>query len=107
MLLLTDGDEDGSSTSSLKDAASTATADDVAVDAVYIGPPDEQPPELTDLMTEAGGQVRSSDPDDLATIFQDAAEAIRSQLLIAAELPDDVTGFGNVEVRVMAGDHPV
>jgi tight adherence protein B len=104
VLLLTDGDEDGHSETSLEDAAATATADDVAVDAVYIGPPGEQPPELTELMTEAGGQVVSSDPADLETIFQDAAEAIGNQLLIEAELPSDVTGFGNVEVRVMAGD---
>ncbi len=104
VLLLTDGDEDGSSKMLLEDAAAAATADDVAVDAVYIGPPDEQPPELTDLMTEAGGQVRSSDPDDLAMIFEDAAEAIGNQLLIEAELPGDVTGFGNVEVTVKAGE---
>ena len=66
VLLLTDGDEAGESKTSLEDAAAAATADDVAVDAVYIGPPDERPPELTNLMTEAGGQVTSSDPADLA-----------------------------------------
>ena len=107
VLLVTDGDEDGSSKVALEDAASTATADDVAVDAIYIGPPAQQPPELTDLMTEAGGQVRSSDPIDLAKIFQETAEAIGNQLLIDAELPGDITGFGNVVVSVMAGDIPL
>ncbi len=43
-------------------------------------------------MTAAGGQVISSDPADLADVFQDAAEAISNQLLIEAELPADVTG---------------
>jgi tight adherence protein B len=104
VLLLTDGDESGHSTTSLEDAAATATADDVAVDAVYIGPPEELPPVLTELMSEANGQVFSGDPAEVAAIFEQAAEAIGSQLLVKADLPEDVSGFGNVEVSVKAGD---
>ena len=55
-------------------------------------------------MTGAGGHVISSDPDELARILQDAAEAILSQLLVKADLPEDISGFGNVEVTVQAGD---
>ena len=59
LLLLTDGNEDGSSTTTF-DQAVTAVGDDIAVGAVYIGSAASPPPELSELVTEAGGQVLTS-----------------------------------------------
>jgi len=103
LLLLTDGNEDGSSTTTL-DQAVAATDDDIAVGAVYIGSSASPPPELSELVTEAGGQLLTSGTDDLENFFQDAAEAISSQLQVTADLPEGVRGFGNVEVSARAGD---
>jgi tight adherence protein B len=103
LLLLTDGNEDGSSTATL-DQAVDAAGDDIAVGAVYIGSSATQPPELNQLVTEAGGQVLTSSPEELKKFFDDAAQAISSQLQVTAELPASIRGFGNVEVSVHAGD---
>ncbi len=103
VLLLTDGNEDGSSTTTLDDAVARATEEDIAVGAVYIGAAATPPPELIDLVTGSGGQVLTSDTTDLTNVFQNAAEAISSQLRVTAELPSDAHGFGNVEVSVRAG----
>lgn len=103
IVLLTDGNEDGSSGIALDDAVSRATDDDVAVDAVYIGPTEEQPRELQDLVTGAGGQVIASDTADLAGVFRDAAQAISDQVLIDVKLSIDAGDSGNVLVSVDAG----
>jgi len=104
VLLLTDGNEDGSSTQSLEEAVDAATDDDVAVDAVYIGDDGAQPPELLQLVEGAGGQVITSATAGLAAVFQQAAQAISSQLLVKATLPESAPESGNVVVSAKAGD---
>ena len=105
VLLLTDGNEDGSSDLTLEEAADHATDDGVTVDAVFIGEDGQtQPPELVDLVGSAGGRVVSSQPDELADVFEKAAQAISSQLLVTASLPADAAAAGNVQVSARAGD---
>lgn len=103
VLLLTDGNEDGSSQASLDEVVQSMTDDGVAVDAVYIGDEAAQPPELQELLQGVGGQVISSATADLAAVFEQAALAISSQLLVTAPLPAGVSQSGNVSVTATAG----
>lgn len=103
VLLLTDGDEDGSSELTLEAAVAHATDDGVTVDAVYIGEGPVQPPELQELISGSGGQVVSTETVDLGTVFEQAAQAITRQLSVEATLPDGLAGSGNVVVSAQAG----
>ena len=102
VLMLTDGNEYGNSTTTLAQAVGKATDDDVAVDAVYIGDT-AAPTELSDLVTGAGGQVVLAATGSLDAAFQRFAAAISSQLFVTAKLPADVPGSGNVVVSAQAG----
>ncbi|MGH8891901.1 MAG: vWA domain-containing protein, partial [Actinomycetes bacterium] len=102
VLLLTDGNEDGSSDLTLDGAVGRATDDGVAVGAVYIGEDGQQPPELTQLIGDAGGQVVTAGTDDLASAFADFAQAISTQLVVKA--PVRLGTSGNVLVSGRAGD---
>jgi tight adherence protein B len=97
VLLLTDGNEDGSSTTTIDEAVAKATDDDVTVDAVYIGDA-AQPHELSRLVTSAGGQVFEGGTADLNVIFGRLAAAIKNQVVVTASLPDGTPSSGNVEV---------
>jgi tight adherence protein B len=103
VLLLTDGNEDGSSTLTLDEAVAHATDDGVTMDAVYISDGPVQPPELQQLIGDANGQVVTTDTADLGDVFERAAQAISRQLSITAPLPDDVAESGNVVVTARAG----
>ena len=103
VLLLTDGNEDGSSTATLDEAVATASDSGVPVNAVYIGDDPQQPPELDELVAGTDGKVVTSDATDLAQVFESAAAAISSQLLVEAALPEGVGTSGNVVVSAVAG----
>ena len=103
VLLLTDGNEDGSSERTLEEAVLAASSDDVSLDAVYIGDEGREPPELVKLVVGAGGQVVTSAPDELAAVFEKAAQAISSQLEITATIPPGVTS-GTIVVTARAGE---
>lgn len=103
VLLLTDGNEFGNSTRTLEEAVAAATEDGVALDAVFIGESGVPPAELTQLVTGAGGQVVTSATADLAAVFERAAAAISSQILITATLPKDAPKSGNFSVTATAG----
>jgi len=103
VVLLTDGNEDGSSALTIEQAIGHATDDGVTVDAVYISDGAVQPPELQALIDGVGGQVVSADTVDLTTVFAQAAEAISRQLSVEATLPDGVSGSGTVVVTAQAG----
>lgn len=107
VLLLTDGNEDGSSSRTVEEAIGSATDDGVTVDAVYIGADAQQPPELRQLVEGAGGQVVTSDAAGLAAVFQQAAQAISNQLVVTADLPAGTQESGNVVVAATAGDIPL
>jgi tight adherence protein B len=103
VIVLTDGNESGSSGLSLEEAVGHATDDGVTVDAVYISDNPEQPPELQQLIGGAGGTVRTSDPAGLAAAFEEAAGAITNQLLVTAPLPEGISSSRNVVVTAQAG----
>ena len=104
VLMLTDGNEDGSSTLTLDEAVAHATDDGVTMDAVYISDGPVPPPELQKLIGDAGGQVVTADTADLGDVFERAAQAISRQLSIEAPLPADVASSGDVVVSAQAGD---
>ena len=108
MLLLTDGNEDGSSRTTAAEAASAATDNDVAMDAVYFGPDGQQPRKLTDLVLDrTGGTVASADDSaQLDALFTGVARSISSQLVITAALPSTVPRSGTVAVTATAGGVP-
>lgn len=103
VLLLTDGDEAGSDDKTMQDAILATTDDDVSMDAVYIGDAGRQPPELQQLITAVGGRIALTATEDLAAVFEQAAQAISRQLLVTAPLPDGVTS-GDVVVTAQAGE---
>ncbi|MCY7373802.1 MAG: type II secretion system F family protein [Spirochaetaceae bacterium] len=104
VVLLTDGNEDGSSELSLTEAIGHATDDGVTVDAVYISDGVTQPPELQELIAGAGGQVVTAGTVDLASVFAGSARAIANQLSVSATLPEGAEGSGTVTVRALAGE---
>ena len=103
VVLLTDGNEDGSSELTLEGAIGHAIDDGVTVDAVYISDGPVQPPELQRLIAGAGGQVVTADTVDLAAVFAQAAQAITRQLSVEANLPEGADGSGTVVVTAEAG----
>jgi tight adherence protein B len=107
VIALTDGDESGASTMTLTEAARHANDDGVQVDAVYIGDDAQAPPELQGLVAAAEGDIVTSDPAELETVFRKYAEDIASQVLITAQLPEGVSPPGTVVVAANVGDVPV
>lgn len=108
VVLLTDGNEDGSSRLSLEGALGHINDDGVTLDAVYIGEGGQaQPPELVELLDRAGGRVVTSGTADLADVFKQTAAAISSEILITAPLPPGEKGASNAFVAAIAGGTPV
>ena len=101
VVLLTDGEDYGNSTSSPQ--AAIDAAKDVAVEAVYIGSRPEVPTDLDGLVRGTDGNVQRAATADLSTAFQRFAQAIESQLLVTVDLPADLPPSGNIVVSAKAG----
>jgi tight adherence protein B len=103
ILLLTDGDDVGSTTS-LSQAVTAVTNSGIALDAVYIGPSPTVPPDLQDLVDGARGQVLEPQPAQLAKVFAVAARAISSQVQITVEVPPRFAGrTADIAITATAG----
>ena len=104
IVLLTDGTDDGSTTTI--DAAAAAVRDaEVSLTAVSFG---TQPAQTAALRTLAdagqGGVIATDAAADLAQAFQQAAREIGNQLVIEVAVPDALKGqSGNLTVRADAG----
>jgi tight adherence protein B len=103
VLLLTDGNETGSSAKNLEQVVSQVNDAGVALDAVYINPDATQPAELVSLVTGSGGQVVPAGTANLADVFRQAADAISNRLEITATLPKGFIGGADVAVTAHAG----
>ena len=103
VLLLTDGNQFGNSSTTPEAVIAKATDAQIAVDAVYIGSDPAPPAELDQIVTGAGGSIVQSDSAGLATVFRRAAEAIQSQLVVTAQLPEALPASGNVDISAQAG----
>jgi len=106
VLLLTDGDDYGDSTATVDSVVESATEQNVAVDAVYIGDDGAPPVELSSMVEGTGGQLITSGVDDLTAAFKQAASAISSQIVITADIPPNAPESGNVGVTAEAGSVP-
>jgi tight adherence protein B len=107
VLTLTDGAESGS-TRSLAEAIAAVKASGAALDAVYIGPLATPPAELTNLVAGTGGRVLDPATGQLATVFENAARAISSQVQITIPVPARLSGTSaDVTVTAVAGGVPI
>jgi tight adherence protein B len=103
VLLLTDGNETGSSAKNLEQVVTQVNEAGVALDAVYINPDATQPAELVSLVTDAGGQVVPAGTANLADVFRQAADAISNRLEITANLAKGFVGGADVAITARAG----
>jgi len=102
VLMLTDGENNGGN-SGLANAVAAVNASGAALDAVYIGPLATPPPDLSSLVVGAGGHVLDPALGDLASVFQDAARAITSQVQITVPVPARLAGkSADVTVTALA-----
>jgi tight adherence protein B len=103
VLLLSDGADDGSSTSSLADATQSIAQAQVVFDAVALG----TGAQLTTLkaMTTAGkgDLVATNQASDLSAIFAESANAISNQLQVLVDVPADQLSNQQLTVRAQAG----
>jgi tight adherence protein B len=107
VILLTDGNEDGSSSLSQDGALSRLNDDGVGLDAVYIDDSGSTPLELVELVGGADGILATAGTEELAGIFGRYAAAIENQLVIEAPVTDDLPSAGSVVVTVTAGDQTI
>jgi tight adherence protein B len=103
VLLLSDGNEYGNSTTTLPEAVGHATDDGVRINSVYIGPEAVAPTELSELVTGTQGTIAKAGTADLSTVFQQAAEDIKTQISITGALPAGVASSAQVVVTAKAG----
>jgi tight adherence protein B len=106
VLVLSDGQEFGNSTTTQDDVVTKAGAAHVAIDAVYIGT-GAAPASLAGLTTPTNGTLVSATTADLSQLFKERAAAISSQILITATLPDTVGPSAKVVVTAQAGATPL
>ena len=102
LLVLSDGADTGSTTTS-DELAATASESGIVVDVVALAQSPEQQSTLEGLAAAAGGQVIPSDASALEAVFSAQAEALASQVLVTFELPDGVSGEQTVEASLTAG----
>jgi len=102
VLLLTDGDEVGSTTT-FAAAVAAVTRSGATLDAVYIGSNPTSPPDLEQLVAGVHGRVLKPQQSDLATVFEGAARALSSQVQITAKIPARLGGTtSDVAVTALA-----
>jgi tight adherence protein B len=107
VLTLTDGD-DVRSNATKDDAVAAVKASGAALDAVYIGPDPVPPADLVTLVAGAGGQVLDPQLAELASVFEQAARAISSQVQITVQVPARLAGkSADVRVAATAGGVPI
>lgn len=104
IVLLTDGQDDGSRTT-LTTAAAIVKGSRANLTAVSIGTARAQTGALRTLANAgSGGLVATDRTDDLAGAFRQAAREIDNQLVVDVPVPDDVKGTsGNLTVTATAG----
>ena len=105
IVLLTDGQDDGSKTT-LRKAAATVKGSKANLTAVSIGTAKAQVGALRTLADAgSGGLVATNRADQLASAFRQAAREIDNQLVIDVQVPAEVKGSsGNLTVTAAAGD---
>lgn len=107
VLLLSDGNEYGNSSTNLPDAVDHATKSGVRIDGVYIGPEAVPPPELGQLVQGTGGRAAKAGTDELAGIYTQFAQDLRTQISITGRVPAGVPRSAQVVVQARAGGQPV
>jgi tight adherence protein B len=107
VVLLTDGNDYGQQTTTLEDATAVVRAANVTLDAVFIG--DGSPPDELTRLAQASqtGSVSPASVETVQAIFRRFAQAITTQLIINADVPDTVASAGNIVVSVDAGGSPL
>ncbi len=103
VLLLSDGADDGSSTSSLADATRSIAQAQVVFDAVALGT-GAQLATLKAMTTAGKGDlVATNQASDLSAIFAESANAISNQLQVVAKVPADQLSNQQLTVSAQAG----
>jgi tight adherence protein B len=109
IVLLSDGN-DTASTATLAQATATVTASKVALDAVSLGKAEQAQSAALTALTKAGrGQLVSVDqPQELTKVFESAAQAIASQVLVDVTVPPGVMGTSKpLAISATAGTQTV
>lgn len=104
IVLLTDGQDDGSATT-LSKAAATVKGSKANLTAVSIGTNAKQTGALRTLADAgSGGLVATNGTSRLAAAFEQAAREIDNQLVVVVQVPPEVRGTsGNLTVTAAAG----
>ncbi|MEJ7833481.1 MAG: type II secretion system F family protein [Nocardioides sp.] len=89
LLVLSDGAD--TSNTPLKDVTSALTDGELLVQVVALDQSGLDLAALRDLAAAGGGEVLSADSDALAAVFSAEAEVLANQVLVTAQVPDDVT----------------
>lgn len=103
VLLLSDGKDQGKG-SSLEEAITAATDQEVVVDVVSM---DQQPKQLAtmqEISDATGGEVIPADPAALAQIFTDRAAALNRAMLVTFTPPPGDNTDASLEISLQAGD---
>jgi len=102
ILVLTDGQD--TTTTSLQSVVSSIKSAGAIVDVVSLATSSQGKAALTQIAGAGNGQVLSSNPAALKSVFENEANTLASQILVTATLPANLTGKeGNLAVSVTAG----
>lgn len=104
VLVLSDGKDAGTSTTSLADAVDAAKDNGVVVDAVALEQGAQARSRLREITEQSGGDlVRADDPAALEELFAKQAESYNQQLLVQFPRPPAAPMEAQIEVSLTAG----
>ncbi len=107
VLLLSDGADVGS-TATIEDVTATVRDTEVRLHVVALDLPENQLAPLRTIAAAGEGEVITSTGDALAAAFADEAEALASQVLVTAPLPDGFSAdVATVEATLPTAGEPV
>ncbi len=104
VLLLSDGNDFGTSATTPDAVVGTATEAGVLIDAVYIGSSAVAPDPLAVMVDGTRGTVAKAGTADLSAVFRQVAQDIATRISISATLPDGLPDSAQVVVTALAGD---
>ncbi|MCU0265857.1 MAG: type II secretion system F family protein [Actinomycetia bacterium] len=104
VVLLSDGAEDGSSSTTLQEAVTAVRTSKATLDAVSFGTTPQQVAALQALATAGGGSViTTTEADQLAAAFAASAQTISNQLQVTVEVPPEQADAGSLTISAVAG----
>ena len=101
LLLLSDGADTGSDMT-LEVLSREAADAEVVVDVVSLAS-SSRADELAGLADATNGSVIPADPNALANVFGEQADALSQQLLVSFDRPAEVSGDASIDIAVSAG----